>query len=246
MAERLRIHTVGGPDAEVPLLPGPARVGRSASCQVRIEHPEIGQQVALIDYRGGAYFLQNLCPYDIYVGQQPLRPNAWSQWRIGDELRLTKSISLSLSSGPAETAAPAAAVVAEEKTAAKTVSDSGRKMIQLGVTIACVVLGVLFLMADQGLNPSVETPDTFADLIAELNQNHPLRRSDEIIRDDLQAAWMLDRRANASEGRADAVGKYQSLLKTPEIRAASMDRNSIHSRIKVFAARRIAFLSKTK
>jgi hypothetical protein len=244
MAERLRIQAVGCADAEAPLRGGLTRLGRGAACEVRIDHAEIGEHALSLDCRGGVYLVQNFCPYEIFVGQRSLPPQALCEWRIGDELRLSRSVTLTLRSDASSAAAPQAPRPATAEAAVPTpAADARRKIVPLVVTAVCVLLGIVLLMTDRGSSPA-EPPDSFNDLLFALRKKQPQSQGDKIICDYLQTAWTIDRRQKSSQEREEAVRCYQRLLAEPDLRAAPLDRKSLYGRIKIFAWDRVASLSK--
>jgi hypothetical protein len=254
MAERLRIHKAGYPDAETPLKRQPTFVGRDADCQVRIDHPEIQERVAALDYRGGAWFVQNLCGYVVYVGPRAVPPQSSGEWRANEELRLSQSVSLTLivDAGPAGVAA--APVAAAEKPApADAAAQRRKKLIQIGVILICTLLVAVLLTAPQK-QPPVSTHDDFATLVELLKTKQPSdgMHDNRAICDYLQSAWLNDRRCRESKehnarNRAEAIRLYRLLLK--ELLLPQKDRlegDDVYNRVKVFAAQRIAELSKTE
>ena len=257
MTERLRIHRAGLPDAETPLKREPTSLGRAADCQVRIDHPEIGPRVATLDYRGGACFVQNLCPYEVYLGPRPVPPQGWAEWPANEELRLSKSVSLTrivdaAVAGGAAAGGAAAAVPAEEISPAAAAAQKRKTWIQIGVILVCAVLGAVLLTTDRG--PAYTQHDDFPTLI-ELLRNQPQSRGvhdDNRIRDYLQTAWLLDRRCRANKGssahaRAEAIRFYHVLLSEPRLLLNDpLDDHDVYSRVKVFAEQRVAELSKAE
>ena len=242
MADRLRIQREGHPDAEVPLPPGLLQVGRNSACQIVIDHPEVFDQVATLECRGGVYFVQNLCPYDIFVGRQSCPPRTWGPWQTGETLRLSKSVSLELvadGAAPGAIAKPGGTTSGAEGSPAQD-SEGRRKMIQLGVTLGCLALGGL-LLTNGGSTSTPAVQVTFEELLAELNQTQP---RNEILRDLLQSAWTIDLRVRKHGDRNDAIRAYHLLLDQKSVREAPVDTMSLYGRIKVFANHRIAALSK--
>jgi hypothetical protein len=242
MPDRLRIQRIGHPDAEVELQPGTVQVGRNQACQVVIDHPEVGDQVATVECRGGNYFAQNLCPYAIFIGQQSVAPRAWSPWLPGETLRLSKSVSLDLVA-VAETPGKkvkSAASAADDATSTPD-GEGRRKLIQLVVTIGCLALGGLLLMSnDSDRQVGGAKPVTFEELLEQLKQSQP---RDKNLSNLLQEAWTIDLRVRRRGNRADAIKAYDTLLAYPEVRDAKSDRNSLYGSIKVFANERRLALS---
>ena len=244
MSARLEIRVAGQLVAEMPAPPDAARVGRGGGCDVRIDHAEIPEQAAQITSRGGAYLVQNLCPYDIYVGSQLVAPHAWAQWPSGQELRLSRNVGLLLTAD-ATTAAPGKTPAAAGGSAPESSekAENRRKMIQLGVTIGCLGLGALLLLGDRGATTSTESEDRFEDLLKELREKKPPGPRDAVLQEYLQNAWKNDQRRKSSEGRAEALRYYRLLINEPDIAVAATDRSTLSGRLKIFAARRIAALS---
>jgi hypothetical protein len=238
MSELVRIRAAGLPEMEVQLRPGSARVGRGAACDVRIDHPELDDYVAALDHRGSVCLIQNLCPYEIFVGPRSIPPRGWGEWHVGDELRLSRSVSLDLLSAQTTDAAPKEPSAPVEKKEPSP-SESRKQTIQLAVTIACLVLMALLALVDSGSGPS-EPEDTFPELMSSLKDKRG--PNDKIIRDYLQTAWMLDQRQKSKDDREAAIRYYRLLIN--ELRSYPMDRASEYSRVKVFATQRIAYLGR--
>jgi len=250
MAEKLLIHVPGLQDVEVPLQPRTARLGRDRGCEVHIEHAEVAPHAATVDWQGGSFLIQNQCPFDIYLGQQPLAQYAWAVWPAGERLQLTRSVSLTLVSDRAATAATpgagpspeAADQSAEDATPSKKQSDGTKKLVQLVVIAVCVALAPLLLRDRSRTLP--ESADSFQDLVSALKDKQPLTESDELVCNYLCEAWMLEQRQLNSEDQQQATRIYQLLMEQKDIRSAEMDRSSLYGRIKLFAAHRVAALEK--
>ena len=249
MSQSLRIHRIGQPDVDLALPPDLIQVGRSEGCQARIEHAEIAAHVATLDCRGGVCMLQNLCQYDVFVGTRTVPPRGWSEWRGGEQLRLSKSVCLTLFDDSADSALPGdgGKIKGERSSAADAAAaESRRKMIQLGVTVGCLAVGGLMLLVDWGTPPPTAVVYSFDQLAEELRAAQNPR--DDAILTHLQVAYARENRGQRlhdPEQTREALHAYQELLNDNRLLAAdSLEGDDVHSHVKVFVVQHVARLNR--
>jgi len=237
MPEVLTIRCAGAADNRITLERRMARIGSDPACEINVGHAEVAPHAATIDYRGGVYLFQNLNPFPVYLDSQMVSPEQWVPWAMGQEVRLTRSVSLKLeSAGQAVAGGPAAPGEVAEEAAAAAPGKSRKQLIQAIVIAACFGGSVLLLTTEDTSSPAQST-ESLQQLVADCGQKKDATYQDQVILKYLQEAWIADRRSGGGEA---AVRSYQLLLNHPKISSAPTEGTSLESRIKQFASRRLA------
>ena len=237
MSQLISVTMSDGGSFEFDLGNGKHRVGRSADCEVRIDHAEIDNLAAQIEVRGATVFIQNRNPYAIYVGAFELAPNQQAEWPIGQTVALTLSVSLHL----VDRTQPV--TKASEEFSAK----KRRSTFQIAVVIACVVVAYFMLTNDsKKVDAGAKLDYDFTSLVRDIEALPPPTKPEEARQRRTMLNYMLDARVpDVRWGQEDprrAIQAYELLLDVPAIKKAS-DEESLEGRIKKFALARLSTLS---
>jgi hypothetical protein len=231
MAYVLWVRNANGDTESVDLADGKYRLGSRKGSEVLVSHPEVQENAAIIEVRGGAVFLRNLNPFPIYVGDEQIESNDQTEWRPGLTVLLTQSISLQIESLRQSASDRDEAEKAKRK----------RSMNQWIVIGICSFLGFYFLVSDSAPKDSTrQFQFSFNDLVKDLTEKPA---SDyRLIRNYLTDARMADIRWGR-ENPKRAISSYQLLLDERRIRDANPDEETLEGRIKVYALARVDDLS---
>lgn len=224
---------------EVPL--GTWGLGSGSQSPLRIDHEEVPEQALRLENRGKALLVQNLCEYDVFVGEEPLGHLQTTRWGPDVPLQLTRSVSLQyqeLGTSPAaDSDAPAtdqAAIKAKRQ----------RQMMQVGVLIACGLIAMQQLFAEPRKENTV-SKETFSGLQGELTRKIDAIEKGprgDLVRHEWQDVLRLLQEADFLEHRpgrrapsvvADA---YERVLRKELIDQAGEDTDSLERRISEYSS----------
>ncbi len=244
MNEQLLVSIAGQPDLTLPLKGGRLRIGSNPQCELPIDHPEVAALALMLEYRGGAFFVQNLNSYDIYVDNETLHAQSSSLWSVGQDLYLTQSVTLRLQGGPspnveggaAQTGAKSTSVDKKGTSTTETKPASNRAFYQITTIVLCALIAFYALSTDS--SRSGPTIASFDSLCAGFPENSKITREQRNLRNYLQDAWLIDIRAGNYSPDV-AINAYTLVLEHPLIANAVAGNDNLPGQIKAFAASRI-------
>lgn len=186
-------------------------LGSSNRCDMHFQHAELEPRALQVDVRADDVWLQNLNPYPIYVGDEEVATNGWASWELSKTVQLTRNISVTLHKRkkPENNSLDSAS----KESAANGLDVS--KIVQMVVAGACFLISPLILFSGNGEAAGVQSESTFdfeeiVDTL-EIGQSH---REIQVVRDNLQRAWMADQRWSRSKDyRGLVVQRYRQLIK---------------------------------
>lgn len=154
-----------------------ARVGSDPGSDICLPSANIPGHALTLEFREEGCRVYNRCRNNVYVGAQVLEPDQVAPWPETDILELADDIELLLDLAP-ETIVPAidhddeivesqASTAAVGQPRATKASGSGRTLMQLGVTVACLVGCVLLLVRDQSRKEPRKSEISFGQVIAD-------------------------------------------------------------------------------
>ncbi|MEX2170653.1 MAG: hypothetical protein WD851_15160 [Pirellulales bacterium] len=238
MANYLQVQDEKG-TRQLPLQQGVSRLGSSSDCELRLEHDEVQPLALTLDFRGDALLVHNRNPYAVFIGDEELQPSQMTAWPVGAPLRMTRSITLTISGNGAATVAKQAE---DEDAPEKSPPSSQRQMIQLGVILLC--LGVGYQQMGAEATPSVEREIVKFETLLDAVRTHIEAEEDkskvrasqwrDVMR-LMQEAYFLETRPGQRD-TAQAIDAYQRVLETDLIRNAKLQNdNQLESRVFRFA-----------
>ena len=240
----VEINCSGAEMIQRQLNDGPNVLGRSDQCQIRFNHAELEPQALHIDVRGDDVWIQNLNPYTIYVGEEGVEPNAWTNWRTNAATQLTKSISVQLN----EIKQPAAEIDGSGPTEAyESKGLDVSKVVQIALIAVCFLFApvILFSGNGEGVSATEELSFDLDETLDELNRDIA---NPEIlkIRNRLQIAWIEDQRWDGiSFENQRVVNAYERLNRCRLMDAKILERASLKSSTKE-AIEAISSLTQTR
>lgn len=239
MANYLQVQDENG-TRQLPLQQGVSRLGSGTDCELRVVHEEVQPLALTLDFRGDALLVQNRNPFAVFVGEEELQPSQMAAWPAGTPLRMTRSITLTISGNGA--AAVAKQADEEEETPEKSPPSSQRQMIQLGVILLCLGVGYQQMGAES--TPSVERDiDKFETLLDAVRTHIKTEEDKSKVRASqwrdvmrlMQEAYFLETRPGQRDS-VQAIDAYQRVLETDLIRNAKrQNENQLESRVFRFA-----------
>jgi len=241
----LNVHIDGQADRHQQLTAG-GEIGRDAECAIQVDHASIAPKSVEVSLHGEAVFARNLNTFPLYIGDQLFSPNAKQRWPDGGVLTLSEACWISLHTGAEGLPAAAGKKVSKhDEFLGEVTPEEKRRVvnrnIQIAVIALCVCLAPLLLLWDQSKAPPV-SKDSFQTLVRDLRSENT-RATRRILR-HLQDAWRLEQQSSSTR-RTDALRAYEDLLQCPGVReAAYLNSDTVQSRVKVFAAGRVAYLQK--
>ncbi len=235
MKYSLSVRSDGESIAEFEAGKGAHRIGSDPSCGIRLEHPEMSPVAASLEVSGEVVFLRNHSEFPIYLGPAPLAPGEVAEWRPGNDVQLTRSLAMSLSSS-VEVAAPA------ESTAEG--ADRSQSLMQIAVIAVCAVLAFWILATEE--DPTTRESDaviSFDDLIAQYEQAggtdlSKLRHQQRMDLNYLTEARIFEKRWGKQ--RLEEARRGYELILTSAV--STDDENSLAALTRKFAASRIDVL----
>ena len=242
MSHQLKIQVAGLAPETVELTSGSSRIGREPGSEVRIDHPEVSAQAAVLQNRGGAMLVQNLNSYPVYVGSDAIAPSAWADWPAGQTLQLTRSVSLELVDA-SEPTGEVKELDDEEARRKKTMST-----INLAIIIACCVGIVFLLTVDNEGGGSKKLKFTSESLVVELTEKIVAGQGqsqveNKNLRRYLQKAWSADQRL-ADKDPQRVVQAYEYVLYHPLVRNAPESDEELYGKIRKLTRSRLQVLKR--
>jgi hypothetical protein len=233
--------------SRLPLPQGVSRLGSASDCELQLHHEEVQPLALTLDCRGDTLLVHNRNPFAVFVGDEELQPSQMAAWPLGAPLRMTRSITLTLSGNGALQSGQTADDFAP---AEKPPTTYKRQMIQLGVIVLCLAVGYQQLT----VKPSVavdEPQESFDDLRKQITatidahlKNNDLPEADrwqKALR-SLQEAHFLEHRPGRREPTL-AIEAYQRVLDTDALSKKSDDPQDLATRIFKFANNRVVRLN---
>ena len=228
-----------------------ARVGSDPQSDVCLPTAEIPGHALTLEFDENGCRVYNRCRNNVQIGEQMVEPDQAAAWPETDVLQLGDDIELLLDFEDPEAQAANANFytefddetdVAENHSAAKEQeqannksSSSAKTMMQLAITLLCVVGCALLLLRDQNRNSVPETGPDFSEIVASAIENANV--SPELIQRIQHAETQRIR------GRTEiAHEQYQSIrddLIAAEVSRSSEDLNSPVSQILQFIQTRL-------
>ncbi len=243
MSDRVSVLTSDGIEFDIPLAHRQMSVGSQPGCDVRIDHEEVAGVAARLENRGGCYMLQNCNPYEVYIGDCGVCPDQWAEWPNGQQLLLTRSVSLTLQCGDAEQQSNGDSGSGSDDETGQEPTDA-KKLIQLIVIAACVAFGVM-MMVMRPSEQATQSIDGFAKLIKDIDAVPELTKDDRVVRRYLQEARLMDIRYRRGNPKP-IMQAYQLLINHPSICQADFNDPTIHARIRRYAEQRLETLGSKK
>ena len=202
-------------------------LGLSDDCNIRVQNSELQEQSLHIDVRSEDVWVQNLNPYPIYVGEEEVSSNAWSNWEEQDEIQLTKSISVRLLK-----------IVPQQEDDEEVIKTDGKstgldigKLLQIILIVVCFTLApiILFSGSDETVSATevldFDLDETLDSLESEIT-NPEVRQ----IRNRLQLAWIADQRmVSSSFDNQNVVKAYERLGSCRLLDSKLLDRTKLRS-----------------
>lgn len=232
---------------QLPLLPGITRLGSGTDCELRLEHEEVQPLALTLDFRGETLLVHNRNPFAVFLGDEELQPSQMAAWHESTPLRMTRSITLTLSGNGATVPKP----LDDEEPTEKKASSSQRQLIHLVVIGLCLAVGYWELNRETNPTAAAEV-DEFDDVlnpviakIGETRSGGMIARSAqwrEVMR-LLQEAYFLETRPGQPDTTA-AIEAYQRVLETDLIRDAKpQDDKQLEARVFRFATAKKVLLN---
>lgn len=215
----------------IALTTGKQLLGRDASCQVRIDHPELAQTAGVVDVSGEVVFFENRNPFPIYIGNAEVQPGGVSEWRVGTNVLLSPSVSLQLQI--------VGAVATEAVTEEKKASNPTQMITQIAVTVGCLLLSIWMLMEEpEPAATSDESVLSFDELVLMYEgaggpELKDLESKQRLMLDYLTEARTIERRWGERKQEESRLA-YELILTTP-----ADEQDTLISQTKDYAASRI-------
>ncbi len=224
---------------KLPLRKASLSLGSNAGLELCIPHAEVIDRAATIDNRGQSPLIINNNPFAIYVGSDRVEPGACSPWSAGDVVQLTKNVTIELVHA-AGGDFPQASQHKTESSVANTKSES-RQLIQVGVIVACCLLGVVTMFKGEPSQSAV-AHHSFAELLNETTQlgevnSGPADTIDGLIT-ALRDAHITEIRWKYSNPQK-VVRAYNRLLQTAVVRRPTELQRELAGKVKIFGSQRI-------
>ncbi|MEZ6090414.1 MAG: hypothetical protein R3C05_20810 [Pirellulaceae bacterium] len=238
MPFEIEVFENGSTFSSHPLAPGKQQLGSDAKRPIHIPHPEVAGLAATIDQAGDVIFLDNHNDFAIYVGNDELAPGSRCEWRTGNAVQLTRSISLALHVSGAATAADDQVVEKKNK--------SLNTAIQLAVILLCGYFSFNILTEEAGETEAATSVTRripkFNDLIAGFEQAglSTLTREERTLMNYLTEARTLEQRWGKSRAE-EIISAYELVLGSRLIHDQQPSEESLASQAKEFAASRIEY-----
>lgn len=221
---------------------GKHNLGNRPDCAIVVNHPEVAAVAAMVEVTGDVVFLQNRNEFPIFVGADPISPGGIAEWRTGAVVQLTRSVTLALEAINTN-ATPAATT-----TTAK--SSQSSSLMQIGVIIACAVLGY-YMLANESQSGGTANAGSggkailFDDVIKSFEQVggvdfKKLSYEERTLMGYLTEARSLERRLGKA-GKDKALAAYELVLSS-RLHHDPQTNSELAAEAAEFVANRIAVL----
>ena len=220
------------------LQPGKQQLGSHATRSIHIPHAEVAGLAATINLAGDVVFLENHNEFPIYVGSDELAPGGVAEWRVGNVVQLTRSISITLQ--PTGNQTITNEDVAEKKT--KPINTA----MQLVVILLCGYFSFGLLTEEANENEANASMSRkivkFNDLIMGFEQAglSTLSREERILMGYLTEARTLEQRWGKARAE-EIINAYELVLNSRLIQNNLAPEQGLAAQAKEFAASRIEY-----
>jgi hypothetical protein len=230
--------------SRLPLPQGVSRLGSANDCELQLNHEEVQPLALTLDFRGETLLVHNRNPFAVFVGDEELQPSQMAAWPVGAPLRMTRSITLTLSGNGAVSSAKDADEFAPMERPPTTYK---RQMVQLGVIALCLAVGYQQLMVEPAAavdEPQESFDELRKEITAKIDTQTDVAEADpwkKALR-SLQEAYFLEHRPGRREPQL-AIEAYQRVLDTDVVGEQNGDPTDLATRISKFANNRVVRLA---